>query len=403
MDYPKSVPSAGLVSGQFVDENPIAGTPGSLIPASWGNAVTQEITNAIGAAGISPVEGQNNQLTLAIKELAKLDPLQAFPVQVYRKNHVINGNFDIWQRGTVNQGTNIGGYVADRFRCDWNGNAGVNISRQNFTLGQTAVPNEPRFFLRWQQVSAGAGANTHRISQNIESVRTLAGKLATVTFWAKADTERTVTVTMTQSFGGGSESVVTSAGAFKLSSAWSRYTATLNIPSIAGKTLGGAANDCLRLAFDLPLNVLQTIDLAQIQVEEGAVSTPFEFRTPAEELMLCQRYYEKTLGQDIQPGDTSSSIAGALVSIVKQGQSGSSSQPLAQWSFKVEKRTTPSITLYRVLQTGTVGQWRSGSDAISSANARPYSVSARGTSVDNSDVAVAPQTYYIHATADAEI
>lgn len=99
MDYPKSVPSAGLVNGKFVDENPIAGTPGSLIPASWGNAVTQEIVNAIDAAGMSPVEDQNNQLTLAIKELAKLDPLQAFPVQVYRKNHVINGNFDIWQRG----------------------------------------------------------------------------------------------------------------------------------------------------------------------------------------------------------------------------------------------------------------------------------------------------------------
>lgn len=36
MDYPNSVPSAGLVDGKFVDENPITGAPGSLIPASWG-------------------------------------------------------------------------------------------------------------------------------------------------------------------------------------------------------------------------------------------------------------------------------------------------------------------------------------------------------------------------------
>ncbi|PGR44779.1 phage tail protein, partial [Bacillus cereus] len=40
MDYPKSVPSVGLVDGRFVDENPVAGTPGSLIPAVWGNSVT---------------------------------------------------------------------------------------------------------------------------------------------------------------------------------------------------------------------------------------------------------------------------------------------------------------------------------------------------------------------------
>lgn len=34
MDYPNSVPSAGLVDVKFVDENPITGTPGSLIVAT---------------------------------------------------------------------------------------------------------------------------------------------------------------------------------------------------------------------------------------------------------------------------------------------------------------------------------------------------------------------------------
>ncbi len=42
MDYPKSVPSAGLVNGQFADENPIIGTPGSLIPASWGGMLLRK-------------------------------------------------------------------------------------------------------------------------------------------------------------------------------------------------------------------------------------------------------------------------------------------------------------------------------------------------------------------------
>lgn len=70
MDYPKSVPSVGLVDGRFVDENPVAGTPGSLIPAVWGNSVTQEILNVVQAAGMAPNEASNNQLLAALRSPA---------------------------------------------------------------------------------------------------------------------------------------------------------------------------------------------------------------------------------------------------------------------------------------------------------------------------------------------
>lgn len=66
MDYPKSVPSVGLVGGKFVDENPVAGTPGSLIPAQWGNAVSDEILNVITSAGLVPDEELDTQLGTAI-------------------------------------------------------------------------------------------------------------------------------------------------------------------------------------------------------------------------------------------------------------------------------------------------------------------------------------------------
>ncbi|WP_058543736.1 hypothetical protein [Pseudomonas fluorescens] len=70
MDYPKSVPSAGLVNGKFVDENPLTGTPGSLIPAAWGNGVTQEIVNVIKAGNLTPDETQNDQLLEAIQSVS---------------------------------------------------------------------------------------------------------------------------------------------------------------------------------------------------------------------------------------------------------------------------------------------------------------------------------------------
>ena len=69
MDYPKSVPSVGLVNGKFVDENPVTGTPGSLVPASWGNGVTQEILNVLAAAGITPEDQKTDQLALALSVL----------------------------------------------------------------------------------------------------------------------------------------------------------------------------------------------------------------------------------------------------------------------------------------------------------------------------------------------
>ena len=345
MDYPKSVLSAGLVNGQFVDEDPIAGTPGSLIPARWGNAVTQEILNAISEAGLTPTEDQNDQLARAIKQLSKPDPLQHFPVQVYRRNLLINGGFDIWQRGAANLAPSTGGYVADRFRCDWNGNAGVNISRQGFVLGQTEVPDEPRYFLRWQQVTAGAGATIHKISQNIESVRTLAGKTATVSFWAKSDAARPLKVSMTQYFGpSGSESVEKNVGDFLLTTSWALYTTTFQVPSLAGKMLGNTNSDCLRLAFDLPLNVLQTVDLAQVQLEEGPIATPFEYRTAAQELINCQRYYEKSFNTwlPVQAGNGPTTCLSTFTQI----PAGNTGQYGMTIGFLVQKRAQPTVLAF---------------------------------------------------------
>lgn len=70
MDYPKSVPGVGLVNNQFVDEDPVNGTPGSLIPAKWGNSVTQELLAVIQAANLVPSEANNAQLLQAIKSLS---------------------------------------------------------------------------------------------------------------------------------------------------------------------------------------------------------------------------------------------------------------------------------------------------------------------------------------------
>ncbi|MNJ21403.1 hypothetical protein D3C77_157530 [compost metagenome] len=66
MDYPKSVPNVGLVDGKFVDEDPVVGLVGSLIPSVWGNQVTEELLNVIRESGMQPDESNSDQLCQAI-------------------------------------------------------------------------------------------------------------------------------------------------------------------------------------------------------------------------------------------------------------------------------------------------------------------------------------------------
>lgn len=97
MDYPRSVPGVGLENGKFIDEDPVAGKPGSLIPATWGNGVTEEILNVIKSASLVPSESENTQLTEAIsKKITDELPGQA--------SETISGLVKVASQDQVNSG-----------------------------------------------------------------------------------------------------------------------------------------------------------------------------------------------------------------------------------------------------------------------------------------------------------
>lgn len=245
------------------------------------------------------------------------------------RNKIINGNFDIWQRGTSQTTSSYGS--ADRWYMQHSGSTKT-ASRQAFDLGQTEVPNNPKYFMRHVVTSVAGASNYVMPHHRIESVETLSGKTATLSFWAKADASKNIAVEFRQYFGtGGSpDSSVDAIGAqlVALTTSWARYTVTVDLPSVSEKTLGTDGNDWLGIYFwfdagsdfdDRAASLGQqsgTFDIAQVQLEEGSVATPFEQKPLDTETQLCFRYFYSfiadAIGQRLSAGLANTTTAAII-------------------------------------------------------------------------------------------
>ena len=203
------------------------------------------------------------------------------------KNLIINGGFDVWQRGTSFSNVNDV-YTADRmYVVSGGGTTGDNVTRQAFTVGQTDVPGEPTYYFRF---TAGSTSSNKVVHHRIEDVRTGAGQTVTLSFWGKASTAHNSTIELGQNFGsGGSSQVVPSSQSYSLTTSWQKFTFNIVLPSISGKTIGTSSYLYIAFIRSLPASNVD-IDIAQMQLEIGDTATPFENRSYAEELALCQRY-----------------------------------------------------------------------------------------------------------------
>jgi hypothetical protein len=291
------------------------------------------------------------------------------------RNKIINGNFDIWQRGTsLGSGTGAR-YLADRFVNNSNGST-YTVSRQSFSNGQTDVPNNPDYYISASVASVAGNSNRVTFQQDIESVKTLSGKTATLSFYAKADSNKSISIEFIQDFGsGGSPSaVIVGIGVQKLNltTSWQKFTVTANIPSISGKTIGTNNDDHLSVIFwfdagsdfNSRTNSLGqqsgTFDIAQVQLEEGSVATPFEVRPIGTELALCQRYYEKSYELNVTPGTAQFGQQAFYINSVTNGA------VFGSVTYKVPKRAAATITLYSY--NGTQGRWSNGDGSDLPAN-----------------------------------
>jgi hypothetical protein len=215
------------------------------------------------------------------------------------KNKIINGDFGIWQRGTSFTNPAQGAYTADRWRINFAGAIApttATLSQQTFTPGTAPVAGyESQYFWRYAVTTKGGSATYFETKTRIEDVRTFAGQTATYSFWAKADSARNLSINWEQGFGsGGSSAVSTSLTSVSVTTAWARYSVTISVPSVSGKTIGAGSYGAPSIRLDMADGM--TLDLWGMQVEAGSIATPFQTATGTiqGELAAAQRYYYRS-------------------------------------------------------------------------------------------------------------
>jgi hypothetical protein len=222
------------------------------------------------------------------------------------KNKIINGDFRINQRSFTSNTTDSS-YNFDRWVQFNGGTSGtLTVTPQTFTAGAAPVAGYEAINFVRNVTASGASVDTYAIqSQKVEDVRTFAGQTVTLSFWAKAASGTpSIGIELAQAFGsGGSAQVNTAGGAIAITTSWARYSTTITLPSISGKTIGtgsslnvnfwlSAGSNSATRASSIGLQN-NTFDLWGVQLEAGNVATAFQTATGTlqGELSACQRYY----------------------------------------------------------------------------------------------------------------
>jgi hypothetical protein len=247
-------------------------------------------TSNLGAVQLSTSTTSTSTSLAATSSAVKAAYDPAFTNNFYSgKNKVINGDTSVWARGTSFTLTNES-YTADRFKTQTDKTG--TISRQAFTAGAAPVAGyEGQYYLR---SALNAVGSYYILNQPIENVQTFADQTVTLSFWARVSSGTASNAPeIIQNFGsGGSGSVTTTPSGQTITTSWQRFTVSVSIPSITGKTIGTGSSLELRILRFVSASAA-TIDLWGVQLEAGSTATPFQTATGTiqGELAACQRYY----------------------------------------------------------------------------------------------------------------
>ena len=348
-----------------------------------------------------------------------------------RRNLIINGDFQIFQRATT--ATNPGGGydTTDRWRSSQNSGGLGNYTAEQSTDTPDGFGNS------YKLTKSGATTQSSGISayieqyiegQNVQHLNygSSSAKKLTASFHVKSSVTGTYGCFLGDGTSNGKKNVQT----FTISSAntWEKKVLTFNGDTATaldndnsaeltfGIVLGagsdyqtGSTNSWLSAASPSALSTSSqtqwpqtdgaTFFMTGIQLEVGDVATDFEHLSFPEQLRLCMRYYEKSYNYGVAPGSAGSSSAvnyqGAIFFTTAHNNHHQEIQ------YKERKRAVPTLVVYNT-HTGATGQNYSHHDNASTTHSDTWANGENGTRVSFAGTGDGERTEF-HYTADSEL
>ena len=258
-----------------------------------------------------------------------IDPSLTPSVQ---QNLLINGGFEIWQRGTsfVDLGNNL--YGPDRWKS-------VRDTLTTYTISkETSVTDSGAAALKCV-LTKGSGTYWY-MEQSVENYQEYRGKTLTVSARVKTNVATGVKI----KFGDG---VTDSFSSYHTGdNTWQTLSVT--------KTMDASATAVIvRIGFIASDLQTSTTYFDSAMLVLGSQPATYVARPFAQELALCQRYCEKSYDVGTNPGTATSTDNEVVIASQNQGTPRMASGIV---KFKVTKYSSPTVTLYSC-QDGSTGKW----------------------------------------------
>ena len=201
-----------------------------------------------------------------------------------RRNLLINGDFQVSQRGDYTSATtSADGYFMDRWRCDRNGTA---------TLQHTSghdIPGTPAICKAVKLVQTVTGTNYLGVRQKIENPEQYIGRTFTYSAWIRSNTPNA----RIECYVPGTSPNIYIGPSHSGNGKWEYLSFTFTLNSGTPTTFHADVFIDNGAYGNVTITAGEYVEATMLQLELGKVATPFEHRSYGEELALCQRYYQK--------------------------------------------------------------------------------------------------------------